>query len=181
MFLISIKIKGGWFPMPCQIFYAEIWLLSIMDTSKSKYMINVMKTNNYFSLYLLIFGGVLFSGYLSATKLLTNTCAFNESCPYVFGYPACYYGFTIFFLMLIFSVVNYANTISNRTYTNVIKLLSFVGILFSGNLVIREIINGSVTGSLGLSTCAYGLGFYVIIFIVSLKTKNNVLQKTTST
>lgn len=30
----------------------------------------------------------LFAGYLSAVKLISHTCAFNESCPYFLEYPA---------------------------------------------------------------------------------------------
>ena len=35
-------------------------------------------------------GGTAFSGYLSAVRLLTGSCAFNESCPFFLGYPACW-------------------------------------------------------------------------------------------
>ena len=43
--------------------------------------------------------GILFSGYLSAIKFFSATCAFNEPCPYFLGYPACYFGFGMFLII----------------------------------------------------------------------------------
>ena len=43
--------------------------------------------------------GLLFSGYLSSYRFFSDTCAFNEPCPYFLGYPACYYGFAMFLIM----------------------------------------------------------------------------------
>lgn len=109
--------------------------------------------------------GVLFSGYLSGQKFFTRVCAFNEPCPYFLGHPACYYGFGIFVLLFLLAAFKPA-----KVY---LALLSFVGIIFAGGLVAGEIINrlqstAPVSYSLGLPTCAYGLVFYLIIFILSV-------------
>ncbi len=49
--------------------------------------------------------GFLFSGYYAATKFFTDTCAFGETCPYFLGYPACYYGFGMFTVLFVTSLV----------------------------------------------------------------------------
>lgn len=61
-------------------------------------------------------------------------------------------------------------------------LVSFVGIVFSGNFVIRESIQisngGSVFGKLGLSTCAYGMIFYMLVFAFTLRAKKSAQSVT---
>ena len=105
--------------------------------------------------------GVLFSGYLSAVKLFSNTCAFNESCPYFLGYPACYYGFVMFALIAILSGFWYYGKGHAKTLLNRLALVSFIGIIFSGYFVIQEIPNY-------VSTCSLGLIFYVVVFVLSI-------------
>ena len=124
-------------------------------------------------LFALTLAGLLFSCYLSAVKLFTNTCAFGETCPMVLGYPACWYGFGMYLVMLIVTVLGLVSTIPAATVTKTDAVVSFLGILFAGTLVIQEFVDDSLTGALGLSTCAYGLVFYLLIFVVSL----NALRK----
>ena len=64
-----------------------------------------MKTAYKKAALLLTLAGVLFSGYLSGVKFISDTCAFNEGCPYFLGYPACYYGFLMFSIMFIATLV----------------------------------------------------------------------------
>ena len=113
--------------------------------------------------------GVLFSGYLSSVKLLTDTCAFNEPCPYFFGYPSCWYGFGLFLLLFIFSV---SGLFSAKKYlAGLNSFISFLGILFAGYFTIPEMKNwmaGATEYGLGLPTCSYGLVFFVIIFVISI-------------
>lgn len=117
--------------------------------------------------------GVLFSGYLSATKLFTSTCAFNEPCPIFLGQPSCYFGFGMFLIIFISAILGLMKTINEGTMTKIITWISALGILFAGYFTVPEITRlfSSVdTGySLGLPTCAYGLVFYVIIFILALR------------
>ena len=112
-------------------------------------------------------GGVLFSGYLSAVKLFTKSCAFNESCPYFLGYPACFYGFGFFFILFIVSLFGVLKRISGKRTINILFFVSLLGIIFSGSFTAQEISTGRLFGTLGLSTCAYGLFFFVAVFVLS--------------
>ena len=120
------------------------------------------------AIFALVCCGLLFSGYLSAVKLLSNACAFNEPCPYFLGYPACWYGFVMYLAMFIATGL----TITRKTgYTAALKVdlgVSAVGIVFAGSFAIQELLQSRITGTLGLSTCAYGFIFYVAIFVVSI-------------
>lgn len=131
-----------------------------------------MKTLYLRSMLWLTFAGSLFSGYLSAKKLLTNVCAFNESCPYFLGYPACWFGFGLFFTLFIVSILGTARILSEKHSRNLISLISFLGVLFAGRLVIKELIQFLQTSSanygLLFPTCAYGLLFFILIFAISL-------------
>ncbi|HWA32176.1 MAG TPA: hypothetical protein VG694_01870 [Candidatus Paceibacterota bacterium] len=111
--------------------------------------------------------GLLFSGYLSAVKLFTSTCAFNEGCPYFLGYPACWYGFAMYLIMLLITIFSLGGS-KIRGALKADAVVSFLGIIFAGSFVVQEVARSQVTGSLGLSTCAYGLIFYILIFILSL-------------
>lgn len=119
------------------------------------------------TLFVLTVAGLLFSGYLSAVKLITKSCAFGETCPLFLGYPACWYGFVMYLVMFIVTLFALTGKIGGRSAFKTDATVSFLGIIFAGNLTVQEFMNGSITGGLGLSTCAYGLIFYVLIFIVS--------------
>lgn len=125
------------------------------------------------TLFILASAGLLFSGYLSAMKLFSGTCAFNESCPYFLGYPACWYGFIMYLVMFIVSAVALARGMASEKAIATDAGVSFVGIIFSGGFVVQEIFQSRVTGALGLSTCAYGLIFYIAIFVVSFTALRN--------
>lgn len=119
-------------------------------------------------LFIVTLAGTLFSGYLSAVKLFSNSCAFGETCPYFLGFPACWYGFVLF----LFSFANICIALAKppRARKAVITTLvaALAGVLFSGQFVVEEIVNSTVTGALGLSTCAYGLVFFVLVLIVAV-------------
>lgn len=101
----------------------------------------------------------MFSGYLSAVKLFSGSCAFNEPCPYFLGYPACWYGFALYLIIFIATLL---------ALTDIIEIVSALGIIFSGSFAVREIAAGQITGVLGFSTYVYGFIFFAAIFIVSL-------------
>jgi len=132
-----------------------------------------MKTSTYSkTIFVLGLLGLLFSGYLSAIKLFTSTCAFNEPCPYFLGYPACWFGFVIFLIIFSSATFGLLKNIYEKTVAKIILTLSALGILFAGHFVIPEIgniISGyHKTYTLGLPTCTYGLIFYIIIFTLSI-------------
>lgn len=119
-------------------------------------------------LFALAFAGFLFSGYLSAVKFFSNTCAFNEPCPYFWGYPACWYGFGMYSVMFVVTALALAR---GKGYAAAIKTnlaVSALGIIFAGSFAFQELVESRITGALGLSTCAYGLIFYIAIFVVSI-------------
>jgi len=124
-------------------------------------------------IFVLSLCGVLFSGYLSFSKLITGICALNEPCPYFLGYPACWFGFGMFLTLFILSIIAKEKGISIlRKLTGWITAVSTLGILFAGKFVIPEIsliLNGVKTDyGLILPTCTYGLVFFIAVFITSL-------------
>jgi uncharacterized membrane protein len=129
-----------------------------------------MDTKNHnLWLFILAVAGTLFSGYMSATKLFSQTCPFSEPCAYFLGVPACYFGFFMFAALLVLSGIQ---LFRNKNLLKAILGVSIAGILFSGYYSISELMKCSVAGScsysLGLPTCAYGLVFYIAVFAISL-------------
>jgi hypothetical protein len=117
--------------------------------------------------------GTLFAGYLSFYKIFAKTCAFNEPCPTFLGYPACWYGLGMFGLMFLVSSLGLLKHLPEPRVARMNFSVSFLGILFAGYFtwgeVARWIGGAGVRYSLGLPTCAYGLIFYVIIFVLSMR------------
>lgn len=114
--------------------------------------------------------GVLFAGYLSSVKFFSETCAFGESCPYFWGYPACYYGLVMFLTITAMPILWHFRKIKEKTADITVLVVSFLGILFAGYFTLQELpilfTKGFGAYLLGLPTCALGLIFYVIIFII---------------
>jgi len=116
-------------------------------------------------------GGTLFSGYLSAVRLLTGSCAFNESCPFFLGYPACWYGFGMFAAMLGVSIAALSGHLNAEPAAKTIGGISFLGTIFAGHFVWAEVspwLARSANYPLVLPTCVYGLTFYLAILILSV-------------
>ncbi len=117
-------------------------------------------------------GGVLFSGYLSAVKFFSKTCALGESCPYFWGYPACYYGFAMYVIITATAAAWVLGKMKQSLALHVLVDVSFLGILFAGYYTVQELPllfeQGFSAYVLGLPTCALGLIFYVTIFVLSL-------------
>jgi len=132
-----------------------------------------MSPDTYFLItFWLGLAGVLFAGYLSAVRLITKECAFNEPCPYFLGLPSCWFGFGMFLVM--FSAVASARLgyLSGATATNILLWVSLMGILFAGYFTVQELsawLRARGTRyALILPNCSYGLIFYIAIFILSL-------------
>lgn len=126
-----------------------------------------------YTLYSLALAGTLFSGYLSGVKLFTNTCAFGEGCPLFLGYPACYFGFILFFTLLVTITLAVFKKVVYIKAARTMSLVSLLGILFAGYYVIGELATfaktGFQAGTLVLPTCAYGLIFYMLVFVVAVR------------
>ncbi len=115
-------------------------------------------------------GGVLFSGYYSAVKFFSDTCPFNESCPIIWGQPACYFGLLLFVLTL--ASASFA-LFANRKIVPALIVDSLLGLVFTAYLTYQDIFFPACPGGvckydLILPTCAYGFLFFLIIFAASL-------------
>lgn len=119
-------------------------------------------------LFILISAGLIFSSYLSAVKLFSGACAFNETCPYFLGYPACWYGFSMYLFMFIVTGIGLTRKLPLVALCKADATVSLLGIIFAGSFVVQEIAAAQVTGTRGFSTCAYGLIFYIAIFATAL-------------
>lgn len=116
--------------------------------------------------------GFLFAGYLTAIKLFTGACAVRESCPYFLGWPVCVYGFGMYSILTILSILVIARRINFRTGMLGIASVSFVGILFSGYFSAIQlpalIKNGFAAYTFGAPTCFFGLVVYMLIFAIAV-------------
>jgi hypothetical protein len=119
----------------------------------------------------LALAGTAFSGYLSAVRLLTGSCAFNESCPFFLGYPACWYGFAMFASMFATGLISYYGNLETASAAKIIGGISFLGTVFAGHFVWIEVSSWLAAGNPGyplvLPTCVYGLIFYVAVLALS--------------
>lgn len=137
-------------------------------------------TKSKIALLVLSLGGLCFSGYLSGIKFFTKTCAFNESCPYFLGYPACYYGFAMYLALTILSILNLLGKFNSRSIIKSIISVSGLGIIFAGYFTFKEIpilfAKGLTAYVLGLPTCALGLIFYITIFVIAIMSLGSMNQ-----
>ncbi len=123
-------------------------------------------------LVVLGFLGFAFAGYTSASRLVLGRCAFNETCPYFLGTPACFYGFAMFALITLFAVLLASHAMQERTALLAILAVSGAGILFAGSFTFQELPAlfrlGFRAYMLGLPTCMLGLLFYILVFCTAL-------------
>lgn len=141
-----------------------------------------MNNSKYLKLtFCLSLGGVLFSGYLSAYKIFTSTCALSEPCPYFLGYPACWYGFGLFMTIFITTSIAILTSEESKRTAIINLIISGAGIIFALYFTIPEIskIISGTNYKLLLPTCAYGLIFYMVVFVLSvfnIKTPKNAIH-----
>ena len=134
-------------------------------------------SKNLKTIFILSLIGLLFSGYLSFTKLVLGECPLTEGCPTFLGYPACYFGFILFLILFILSISALVNL--NKTKLKLLLYISLLSIIFAAYSTIKEYVspsclNGICDYSLLLPTCVYGLAMYIIIFILSLITLKEI-------
>lgn len=133
------------------------------------------------SALVLSIAGVLFSGYLSGTRLLTNSCAFSEPCPTFLGHPACYFGFAMFLSLFAVSLSAKLLNAGGKwpVYANLV--ISLGGTLFAGYFAIAEIrgwlVRGFSSYGLGVSTCVYGAIFFAAILVLSVTARARVIAR----
>ncbi len=118
-------------------------------------------------------GGLVFSGYMSGVKFFTSQCAFGETCPLFFGFPACYFGFFMFLIMCVSAGLLVFSSLPRKVLLLDIVSTAFLGILFAGYFTMRELPllfeQGVAAYMFGLPTCAFGLVFFILIFGIALK------------
>ena len=111
--------------------------------------------------------GVLFSGYLTFTKLVLGVCPLKESCQFLWGYPVCLYGLIMFFTTLVASITLWYN--NDKLAFHTIRFTSVLGVLFSAYYVYQEVFVFKCVGpcvySLGIPTCIYGFIMYLAIHL----------------
>ena len=116
---------------------------------------------------------MLFAGYMSAIKFLSDTCVFDKPCPYFLGYPACYYGFAIFTFLVFFLILDKWGMVQEKTADVSVLAFSLIGILFSGYFAVQELpillADGFSAYFFGLPTCMIGFIFYLGIFLITLR------------
>jgi hypothetical protein len=125
-------------------------------------------------LALISLAGTLFSGYLTASKMVADVCPLNEGCPYLFGYPSCLYGFLIFFSLLVLSLLYLYKPKNNRNILKTIVAVSVFGIVYGVyfsvyDLFFLQCAGGQCQYSLLLPSCIYGTALYAFIFFHSFK------------
>jgi uncharacterized membrane protein len=133
------------------------------------------------SLFILGIAGSLFSGYLSGVKFFTKNCAFNESCPYFIGYPACYFGFAMFATIMVFAGFHVFHVMNGKKANEVVFVISLLGILFAGYFTVIELStllsDGISAYILGLPTCALGLIVYCAVFVLARRLRRDFLRE----
>ncbi|MFA6603398.1 MAG: hypothetical protein WCT10_00990 [Patescibacteria group bacterium] len=136
-----------------------------------------MNPNRYLKFALSItLAGTMFSGYLAGTRFFSGVCAFREGCPVFLGFPACYFGFALFSTMFVSTAYAWAFGVRAKWPVAVNTLIASLGVMFAGSFTVGEIATWFTSGfrafgRLGLSTCAYGLVFFIIILVVSLSVR----------
>ncbi len=115
--------------------------------------------------------GFLFSGYLSMVKLFSGACAFNETCPTVFGIPACWYGFALYIILLTLVIYSIQKKIAFESGLWSLAGVSLAGVIFAGYLTATELPafmqRGFAAYTFGVPTCFMGLVFFMLIFLTS--------------
>ncbi len=111
--------------------------------------------------------GVLFSGYLAGTRYFTNECAFGDPCPFFFGYPACYTGFTLFSTALLITLASLRAALGAAWPMIANLVVGTIGSLFAAKMALEELATRS-SYRMGLPTCAYGFFFFLALAEISV-------------
>ncbi len=132
-----------------------------------------MDAKSYFRAALgLSSAGAIFSGYLSGVKLFSGSCAFSEPCPYFLGYPACWYGFAMFLVLLGLASSGRFGGMKPWSSAWGVLAVSMLGTAFAGSFIVQELRAWFVAGhanfyGFGLPSCFYGLVFYAALLMLS--------------
>jgi len=123
-----------------------------------------------YALSFLTLGGTLFAGYLAGDKFFNDHCTIGTSCASFLGYPTCYYGFGLFAILFMMSLL-YTFT-QREKYTGYLSVVSAIGILFSAYFTLVEVAPLIRTGTMhfaDIPSCAYGLIGFILTLIIARK------------
>jgi hypothetical protein len=124
---------------------------------------NMLLTAMYLSI-----AGVLFAGYLTLNKLVRNVCSFGETCPFLWGYPACLYGL-ILFLILFLTILTLLLKDDDTLASHIFLYVSILGVLYSGYFAYKDVFfpvcGNNCVYQMGLPTCVYGFVVFVAVFV----------------
>jgi len=125
------------------------------------------------SAFVVSVAGTAFSGYLSAVKLFSGQCAFNEPCPYFLGYPACFYGFFMYASMAMVTAMALLGGVEVRRAARINAWVAAAGMAFALNFVLQELSRWLASTGLQYKlifpTCAWGLVFYAVMLTLSVR------------
>ncbi|MBU0598107.1 vitamin K epoxide reductase family protein [Patescibacteria group bacterium] len=131
-----------------------------------------MKSKNYFIIILLLsIAGMIFSGYLSYYNVFEAGCedaliSCGTKPVEIFGLPNCVYGFAMFVVVGILSVIGLDEARAKKMIKTIL-ILSIIGVLFAGSLSYYEMyVIGS--GFSSIPACVYGFFLYILILIFSI-------------
>jgi len=131
-----------------------------------------MDSYRRFKLAVLLFAlaGTIFSGYLTyynywggGCENALITCGTGPNAVLIFGQPSCVYGFFMFLAVAVIVSLGWMKQ-NIHPFASTIFWLSIAGTLFAGGLTVYELV-WLKTGVYGIPACAYGLLFYLGIFV----------------
>jgi hypothetical protein len=111
--------------------------------------------------------GTLFSGYMSWVRAASGLCVFEPSCPFFFGYPACYTGLALFATALGVSLSALAMSVAGVWPLAANLVVAVAGTAFASTMTRNEVLPPS-SHPLGLPTCAWGLVVFVALLVWSI-------------
>ena len=121
-----------------------------------------------YEILVLALAGASFSGYLSAVKLFSAGCALTAPCPFFLGYPACYFGFGMFALLVVLAFL-WAIGMPMRSW---VIGVSTVGTLFAAYFTVLEwsalMSLFSNFSLLAIPSCIVGLVVYLAVLVLAM-------------
>lgn len=125
-----------------------------------------------YEILVLALAGALFSGYLSAVKLFSAGCALTAPCPFFLGYPACYFGFGMFAVLVVLAFL----WAIGKPVRSWVLGVSTVGTLFAAYFTALEwpalVSLFSSFSLLAVPSCVVGFVVYLAIVTIALRENN---------
>jgi len=122
-----------------------------------------------YAILALALAGAVFSGYLSAVKFFSATCALTVPCPLFLGQPACYFGFAMFVALSVLAFL-WAIGFNLRAWVVGLSALGALFALYFTTLEWDALMALFVHFSwLAVPSCVAGLLVYLAVLWLSLR------------